>query len=410
MGLISLNEKIRKEIRVNYLEEFKIKLCSLVVFRDLLNDDVMRALLEVLSQNSKKSVADSVRDYSEFVSQLYKYNENLSQYVWDKVLSEENVYVLKSAQEEHIDEVLEEALDNDLKILNEVSNLTAKKVKMELKFEGFLPEWRNKEIDFVGEYRRYIGKISTVGYGIYLKHYMFLIKNGKVVPAKNPDRIKFADLKGYERERKEVVDNTVALLEGKPAANVLLYGDAGTGKSSTVKAIVNEFGNQGLRLVEIRKNQILEIPDITDELSKNPLKFILFIDDLSFSQDNEEIGALKAILEGTVSARASNIVIYVTSNRRHLVKELFSDRGHDDVHINETIQEQVSLSERFGLMVYFSKPNKDGFLKIVHELADEYKIIDQNDLDLRAEGYASDKGGRSPRVARQFVEYLKSME
>jgi predicted AAA+ superfamily ATPase len=212
-----------------------------------------------------------------------------------------------------------------------------------------------------------------------------------------------ASLTGYEKEREKLVANTLAFWQNKPVANALLYGDAGTGKSSTVKAIVNEFSDKGLRLVEVRKGDLLEIPRIAEHLAGNPLKFILFIDDLSFSQGNEEIGALKAILEGSVSAKAANVAIYASSNRRHLVKETFSERSGDDIHLNETIEEQASLSERFGLSILFSKPNKDKYLQIVHALAREYRIDEIENLELLAEQYAMERGGRSGRAARQFV-------
>lgn len=230
------------------------------------------------------------------------------------------------------------------------------------------------------------------------------------MPVESPDPVRLTDLWGYERQRQRVIDNTLALLSGKPSSDVLLYGDAGTGKSSTVKAIVNEYGHRGLRLVEVRKPQLLRIPNLVERLCHNPLKFIIFIDDLSYAQSNEEIGALKAILEGSVATKSSNIAIYATSNRRHLVKETFSERGDDDIHISETIQEQTSLSERFGLSVGFFKPNRDEYIEMVFELAKQYELKNTDNLELLAERYALERGGRSGRCARQLVEYLKSME
>jgi hypothetical protein len=216
-------------------------------------------------------------------------------------------------------------------------------------------------------------------------------------------------LKGYERERKLVLDNTTALIDKKPAANVLLYGDAGTGKSSTVKAIVNDYKNMGLRLVEISKKQIKNVPMIMDILGKNPLKFILFIDDLSFTKNDDEFGELKAILEGSIYSKPSNIAIYATSNRRHMVKETFSDRDGDDLHVSETIEEISSLSDRFGLMVSFYRPDKEDFLSIVKEMAHQYSInMPENELEKEAEKFAVRRSGRSPRIARQFIQYLQT--
>lgn len=206
-----------------------------------------------------------------------------------------------------------------------------------------------------------------------------------------------------------ILENTKALLKNKPAANILLTGDAGTGKSSTVKAVANALWSEGLRIVEVRKDQLRAIPKILDELSGNPLKFVLFIDDLSFLKDDDNFNALKAVLEGSVTAKSTNVVIYATSNRRHLIKESFSDREGDEVHRNDTMQEFVSLSERFGIHVSFSKPDKKTFLHIVHHLAKESGIdMKKEELELLAERFALERGGRSARLARQFIDGLLS--
>lgn len=198
-------------------------------------------------------------------------------------------------------------------------------------------------------------------------------------------------------------------MSGKPAQNVLLYGDAGTGKSSTVKAVVNEFADRGLRLIEITKEQLGDIPDIIESISANPLKFIIFIDDLSFSADEDRFGALKAALEGSVSARSDNAAVYATSNRRHLVKESFSSREGDDIHRNDTIQETISLSARFGLTIGFYRPDKAKYLEIVGKLAKAAGIdAEKNALELKAESFAMKCGGRSGRTAEQFINSLRS--
>ena len=237
---------------------------------------------------------------------------------------------------------------------------------------------------------------------------MFYINpENKIVPVRNPDQTRLENLIDYKREQQIILDNTQALLDGKPAANILLSGDAGTGKSSTVKAVVNELHHKGLRILEVRKEQLREIPGILDELNSNPLKFILFIDDLSFQRDDDNFSALKAILEGSVSARSSNVVIYATSNRRHLVKESFSGRDGDDVHRNDTLQEMISLSERFGIQITFQKPTKATYLDIVHHLCAQRGVeMDEKELDIKAEAFALSRGGRSARAATQFVDGL----
>ena len=210
---------------------------------------------------------------------------------------------------------------------------------------------------------------------------------------------------GYELERKKVVENTVAFLEGRPAANTLLCGDAGTGKSSTVKAVVNEFFEQGLRLIELRKDQLGCIPRVMGQIRDNPLKFVIFIDDLSFNQNDDNFSMLKAALEGSAAARADNAVIYATSNRRHIIKENFSDRDGDDVHRNDTLQETLSLSERFGLVVSFSKPDKKLYLEIVKKLAERHGVKkEEKALEIEAEAFALKRGSRSARCAEQFID------
>ena len=160
------------------------------------------------------------------------------------------------------------------------------------------------------------------------------------------------------------VNNTRALLDGFEANNMLLYGDRGTGKSSTVKALLNEYAGQGLRMVEMPKEYLRELPDLTGRLARIPLKFIVFIDDLSFSDGDDNFAALKAVLEGGLASRPQNVVIYATSNRRHLLRETFSDRGGDEVHRADTVQEAVSLSDRFGISLTFLMPDKQKFLDI----------------------------------------------
>ena len=236
---------------------------------------------------------------------------------------------------------------------------------------------------------------------------MFRVEKGEILPFESPDEIRLDSLFGYKAERKKVLDNTKALLEGKPAANVLLCGDAGTGKSSTVKAVTNELSCEGLRLIELSKAQLPELPGVFGKIRENPLKFIIFIDDLSFNKNDDSLGTLKAILEGSASAKSQNAVIYATSNRRHLVKESFSDRDGDDIHANDTKAELLSLSERFGLTVLFGKPDKKLYLEIVKNLAQKKGIsLPEDELLLKAEEYALRKGGRSARAAEQFTDLL----
>jgi hypothetical protein len=392
---------------LNELEKLHLKLRSLAIFRNLLGDRVLTALDRVLSC-ADRPATEQADAYSAFVSRLYAAGGDLGAHVLELVLSDENAYVRRRAQKQPACRVLEECLQNELNILEEVSRLRPVTVQKHIAYSGFLPAWTVRETDFKKAYADRMDSLSIRGYGVFSVYHVFTLEGGAPTPVKRPDPVRLTDLKGYEDEREAVIANTRALLKGRPAANVLLYGDAGTGKSSTVKAVVNAFRGEGLRLIEIAMTQFRQIPGLIERLSDNPLKFILFIDDLSFAKETADFGALKAVLEGSVSSRGKNLAIYATSNRRRLVKESFSDRS-EDVHRSETLQELSSLSERFGLSVRFFRPDKAQYLDIVRALGAQYGLgVGDAKLEAEAERYALQRGGRSPRVARQFVEYLKS--
>ena len=391
----------------NSLQELHYRLNSLVIFRDVMNCRTIQSLERLLESLEDNDTLKQLKAYSDFVSNLYRHHNDLSSYILTLILEDENIYMIRTAHRLEISQKMKECLFSELESLQMIAEMTSLQVKDKIAYDGFLPDWDNTYYDFKKEYLNRIDNIERYGYGIYAKYYMFIVKDSRIVPVKYPDEIKLSQLIGYEKQRQLVIDNTLALINGKPASNVLLSGDAGTGKSSSVKAIANEFRDKGLRIIEIRKDQLREIPEIIDGLSKNPLKFILFIDDLSFAKDDDNFGALKAILEGSVSARANNIVIYATSNRRHLVKESFADRDGDDVHRNDTVQELISLSERFGLRITFSKPNKYEYLEIVKGLA-KLNSLDmyEEELEKEAERFAVGRSGRSARAAKQFIDKM----
>ncbi|MEL7603064.1 MAG: ATP-binding protein [Bacillota bacterium] len=392
----------------NEFRELRDALRALTVLRGVLDDAVIRrlcALLDALDAPEPRAV-DA---YAEFAAALFEHTENLSEYVLRLALEDVNPMVLRRAKGLHAGQILEQSVQSDLKTLQAASMLDAARVKERMGYSGFLPEWHTSEIDFAAEYAARLDALPKRGYGIWTKHAMFCLKDGRIAPVIRPDPVRLSGLIGYERQKEAIRRNTLALLSGKPAANALLFGDAGTGKSSTVKALVNEYAEQGLRLVEIRKDQFRSIPEVMEELAELPLKFILFIDDLSFTGEGDDFYGLKAVLEGGTSARAENTVIYATSNRRRLVREKFSDREGDDVHRGETLQELTSLSERFGLTVGFFKPGREEYLGIVRELAARQGIhLDGSELEEQAERFAL--GGRSPRIAQQFIIHLAAME
>lgn len=388
------------------------KIFSIAVFRNVTQDKTINDLWKLIGSDHDNDT-DIVNDYAWFISRLYNENINLSEYILKKVLEDENFYIEGKAAGKKFDPLIEETVENELKIFQKLSRITPEDIADEIDYDGFLPKWKTSKIDFVKEYKSRIDNIERYGYGKFAQNRMFILRKGEITPVKHPDPQRLSDLYGYKMERQAVINNTLALLKGKPAQNVLLYGDAGTGKSSTVKAVVNEFADKGLRLIEITKEQLRDIPDIIESISSNPLKFIIFIDDLSFVAGEDCFGALKATLEGSVSARTGNTAIYATSNRRHLVKESFSDRnGDDDVHRNDTLQETLSLSARFGLRVNFSRPDKKAYVTIATELARSKGItLSDDELALKAEQFAISSGnGRSARTAKQFVAGLSQLD
>ena len=230
-----------------------------------------------------------------------------------------------------------------------------------------------------------------------------------IVPVTHTEDILLADLVGYEEQKKMLIDNTLAFLDGLPANNVLLYGESGTGKSSSIKALLNEFAPRGLRMVEVYKHQIGDLDAIVDIIKNRNYKFVLFMDDLSFEQFEIEYKFLKAFIEGGLEKRPDNILIYATSNRRHLMKETWADKDDrfEDMHESETLQERMSLVDRFGLMIRYFSPEQEEYLHIVHTLAKEYGVeASDEELEHGAIRWELKHGGFSGRAARQFIEYL----
>ena len=395
------------------LNELNIRLHALTVFRSLMEEPVLKALLRYLECRGAEDIQQAVSAYAEFAAQLYEHGGgNLSAHIRSIVNDNENVYMRLIGEKKQPSASMQKCVEEEIATLQAIAELTEEELRAGLSWEGYLPQFDTEKIDLAKDYRERTGSIAKYGYGIYARYHMFYISDdGHIVPVRYPDPVRLSMLVDYKREQQIIIDNTKALLAGKPAANMLLTGDAGTGKSSTIKAVVNEFYGEGLRIIQVRKEQLREISAILDELTTNPLKFILFIDDLSFQKDDDNFSALKAVLEGSVSTKSQNVVIYATSNRRHIVKERFGDREGDDVHCNDTIQEIISLSERFGLQVTFQKPNKQTYLDIVHHLAEEQGIVrDPAEMDMLAERFALSRGGRSARAAKQFIDGLLSEE
>ena len=259
-------------------------------------------------------------------------------------------------------------------------------------------------------YREYgVGKL-----GLHKAFRIVHKKNGaKIVPISNIAHVTLEDLIGYEIAKKKLTDNTEAFVSGREANNCLLYGDAGTGKSSSIKAIANRYYDRGLRLIELYKHQFQDLNAVISQIKTRNYKFIIYMDDLSFEDFETEYKYLKAVIEGGLEKKPDNILIYATSNRRHLIREKFSDKAElsDDLHNNDTVQEKLSLAARFGVQIYFGAPDKKEFQTIVASLADRHGIcMEQETLLQKANQWEISHGGRSGRTAQQFIDDLLGKE
>lgn len=237
------------------------------------------------------------------------------------------------------------------------------------------------------------------------------LKTANIIPITRVEHVYLNDIIGYDLQKKKLIDNTESFIKGKPANNCLLYGDAGTGKSSSVKAIVNEYYDKGLRIIEIYKHQFRYLSDILEQLKDRNYKFIIYMDDLSFEESELEYKYLKAILEGGFGRRPENVLIYATSNRRHLIRESFRDKTETDeeLHTRDTVEEKLSLSARFGEKIYYGSPDKKEFNSIVLALAKKHNIdMDEREILSKANMWELSHGGMSGRSATQFITYLQS--
>ena len=242
----------------------------------------------------------------------------------------------------------------------------------------------------------------TLGSGILAKYIAFKY-DGTLAGVSDIDTITFDDLVGIEYQKQTLIDNTRAFVKGKAANNVLLFGDRGTGKSSSVKALLNMFGDEGLRMIEMPKHCIKDIPALSKQLAESPNKYIIFLDDLTFESHETEYRALKVAMEGQLQANPDNVLIYATSNRRHLIRENWSDREGGEIHVNDQMQETLSLSERFGISLVFSAPTQKEYLNIVSEMLKKHGIEMNGDIEKQAIVWQMNYGGRSARCAKQFV-------
>ena len=401
------------------VKEAACAMASLSVYRGILKRTVPKALFRLLWAEDEKAFLQA---WGSFLAVLCErgFSENLMECISQTALFDENAFSLAAAAgETEFPPSLMAAVEHDLKVILDISALTPEDLLRGCPFEAVrgmqLPGWQTGEpmealrgpVD--GCISRMAAYYRANGCGMYARYRAFIWRDGAIQPVAYPDKTRLQDLKGYDVPRREAIENKLAFLEGLPANNCLMYGDRGTGKSSTVKALLNEFYPKGLRVIEMPKESLMDFPKLVDQIAAVPMKFIIFIDDLSFSNQDDTYAALKAVLQGGLAAQPDNALIYATSNRRHLVRETFSDREGDELHRNDTIQESLSLADRFGLAINFSLPDKQQYLEIVRLLAVQRGLEEHmEELERGAEMWAIARGGRSPRCAQQFIAGAES--
>ena len=389
---------------------------AIAVFKNIFNDNIISKFLLFLdSINQNPEISETVENYADFISELYEseFMGDWSSYIRNFVLTDENVVSINCAKNnaDKIPDYIMGAFEYELRILSDVASVSFEDVReiLNIKYPSnsvlinSLPVFDSYKLLFTKDQIQ--SSYKQEGYGVISKYYTFKFDgNLNVVPVKNPDNVKFSDLKLYEYQKEILKTNTISFIKGNPSNNILLYGDRGCGKSSSIKALVNEYHHMGLKVIQAYKNNLDKLEKLEEYLSGFPSKFIIFIDDLVFDENDPEFASAKAILEGSLSKHPDNVLIYATTNRRHLVKETFSSREGNEVHLNDTMDEAASLSDRFGITITFSSPDKNKYLEIVKQLKDEMNIkADEETLFKEAEAFAILKGTRCPRVARQFL-------
>ena len=377
-----------------FWRDFMKQLRTLIVLSGILDDPLIRAFFE--------------GDRTLFLRHLYRSGteEHFAARLADAVLTDPNPFSCACAAGRTPSGFVRSAYLSDLKTIACVIDETPE--------DGFaygktpLPvgEWDDNSVFRLEKY------YASHGYGAWIGHtaFRYSASDRTLQPIRTPSSVTLSDLKGYESEKAEVRDNFENFVLGLPYADMLLYGDRGTGKSSTVHAMVNAFADRKLRLVEMDKENILELPRLRAMLADEPMKFVVFIDDFSLREEDDRVSTLKAALQGSMEGHAGNVMIVATSNRRHIVEENFATR-RDSVHAGDSEEELLSLSDRFGITVLFASTDKKQYLSIVRALATEAALhTDPEQLDLLAERWALLRGGRSPRRARQFIGYLIACE
>lgn len=391
----------------------RAQLRGLSAFRSLLDTPMLKDALHLLDAAARRDGEGALAAYDQMFYRLKAEGySGLGTWLWDTLRYTETPYG-DLAGSGRSDPELEGAALRDVDALLQLAQLGAEDIRVALKpilTEEYvsvldnLPAW---ETGAPFTFEELAAFYQENGAGLYAKYRAFLWEEGRLVPVADPDCPHPVELLGYDQQRKQVLDNTRLLVEGKPSNNVLLFGDGGTGKSATVKSMLYLPGMENLRLIEIQKENLVGMPRLIRSLAGRRQSFILFIDDLAFDQDDKTYSSLKTILEGGLEKRPLNVAIYATSNRRHLVRQTFSDRAGDEVDAFETISEKTALAERFGLRIPYMTMSKSEYLALIDHLAGLYHVeMNREVLHAKAMEWEIRHAGRTPRVARQFIASL----
>jgi uncharacterized protein len=423
---------------VSEMKALRQGVLSLVLFRQVLEDAVGSAFVRLMEELTDETVCleRSLRAYGDWIGALAAQEMGWQEHLRHRILSADNQFSRLAAKGEfdRLPPIMLDVVRWDLRVLQRVYGVLCADVvdwmQAAVTEVGALPVWYDdvqiedqpdpflKWFD-VNDWGDYVAQLaqrySRTGIGEFVDFQAFRYENHQLLGLATPDPIALEDLVGYGWQQEALVKNTAALMAGLPALHVLLYGSRGSGKSSLIKALLSRWGHEGLRLIEVMKSELSGLPSLVEQLRNLPNKFVIFVDDLSFEEDDDTYKSLKVVLEGTVTARAMNVVVYATSNRRHLVREFYDDRPRpkdaDEIHNWDTVQEKLSFSDRFGMTLTFEPANQDTYLEIVRHLVSKAGVtIDPDALEFQALQWATRNNGRSGRTARQFVDFLMGQE
>ena len=395
------------------LNALRAALRGVAAYRELTNTTVMYDIHTLLDALHRREGEEALESYVALFHVLRSDGfDGLGEWLWDRLRYTESPYS-RLVDRGRSDPALENAARRDVDTLVLLAEtdcdrfIDAMKPLLGNEYAPVLaglPRWRAAapfDFDSLTQFYR------EHGAGLFAKYRAFLWEDGNLVPVADPDCPRPEDLLGYEHQRGQVEQNIRLMLAGRQANNVLLFGDGGTGKSATVKSMLYLPGMEDLRLIEVEKENLTGMPELIRSLAPRRQKFILFIDDLAFDQDDKTYSSLKTILEGTLEKRPVNVCICATSNRRHLVRQTFADRAGDEVDAFETISEKTALAERFGLRIPYLTMNKADYLALVDHLAAQAGVrMEPERLHAQAMTWEIRHAGRTPRTARQFIASL----